>query len=238
MNELLYDILICYNKKKEIDLILNKVNYNLRVYNKNWTLNDSKNIKKLNEKMRVIDALETYIGILKKRQNKLVYDINILKKRLNINISDDDIEAFYINEINLNKHINNNNNLIISDIENSLREIIHDIISDLDICNKVNNISNEVDIINDIISNVNDEIDNPSITKEIINNIHTEVDIINDIIDNIDYKIIEEKEIIENKKVIKKVLVNINSKKNIINYEEDDYEENINATDEYFIINN
>ena len=42
MNEVLYDILIYYNKKKEIDLMINKVNYNLKLYNKRWTLEDLK----------------------------------------------------------------------------------------------------------------------------------------------------------------------------------------------------
>ncbi len=46
MNEVLYDILIYYNKKKEIDLLINKVNYNLKIYNKRWTIEDSKCKKK------------------------------------------------------------------------------------------------------------------------------------------------------------------------------------------------
>ena len=66
MNEVLYDILIYYNKKKEIDLMINKVNYNLKLYNKRWTLEDSKCVKKINKKLNIIDTLQMYINMLKK----------------------------------------------------------------------------------------------------------------------------------------------------------------------------
>ena len=99
-----------------------------------------------------------YINMLKK-QERLTYDINIIKKRLKININDTDLELLYINQINLNKHINNNNILATSDIEDYIRNMINNLITDLNINNRVNIITNEIDIINNIVDNINNEID-------------------------------------------------------------------------------
>ena len=263
MNEVLYDILIYYNKKKEIDLLINKVNYNLKIYNKRWTIEDSKCKKKINKKLNIINSLSTYINMLKKKKEKITYDINVIKKRLESNINETDLELLYINQINLKKHINNNNILATSDVEDYIRKIIYDLISDLNINDIVNNISNEIDTIN-----------NSKLNKIVINNINTKVELINNIQDNVESEIILNKEVTVNKildNIIDDIIINnkrlvsdevsiindilnnkeeekkgkgkVNSRLYINNYEMydeniDDYNNINDNNNEYYVINN
>jgi len=261
MNEVLYDILIYYNKKKEIDLLINKVNYNLKIYNKRWTIEDSKCKKKINKKLNIINSLSTYINMLKKKKEKITYDINVIKKRLESNINETDLELLYINQINLKKHINNNNILATSDVEDYIRKIIYDLISDLNINDIVNNISNEIDTIN-----------NSKLDKIVINNINTKVELINNIQDNVESEIILNKEVTVNKildNIIDDIIINnkrlvsdevsiindilnnkeeekkgkVNSRLYINNYEIhdeniDDYNNINDNNNEYYVINN
>ena len=163
-----YDYHIYLSKKNIYELLKKKVNNNLKIDNKKWTLEDSCNLKKVNKKKKVIKDISKYLKILNRNIKNIDNDINSLFKESNIKKID-----LYNYTININDYIKNN--ILNSKINNIfIKKTIND----------SNNIKNyiENDILNSIINNV--------FIKKTINdsnnlNNYIENNIINVIIDNI-----------------------------------------------------
>ena len=186
MNETEYDLLIYIKKQEMYNIMINKINNNLKEYHKQWTLNDSQNTKKIKKKLKILYYINNYITILKNRTISLQYNINKLKKNninqtnlLNLNIKHNllnhninhtiinhNIKQSYQNNINQIYQNNINYNINHSNYQNNIKHDLNQNNINYNINHSnINNINHNLNQ-----SNINNIIINYNIKQNVINN--------------------------------------------------------------------